>query len=207
MLLAQLSKVPGENNFAMALVGAHGAPPEPPAELRERMAVEGESVAQVVQRVLRAERMGSVLKYLYPYLYLDTHEFRDPAPIRRLAGRAALNHPAVADYFTADGDSSAFDPWRQRFRNSFHQGRSGDVMLSYRPEYVEEYGQKRGISYGSLYNYDARVPLCLYGPQFSAGVYEGVVELIDVAPTLARAMGVPGPSSSPGRVLAEALAE
>ena len=39
-------------------------------------------------------------------------------------------------------------------------------MLSYPPEYVEDYGQGRGISYGSLYNYDVRVPLCFYGPQF-----------------------------------------
>jgi len=80
-------------------------------------------------------------------------------------------------------------------------------MLSYRPEYVEDYGQGRGISYGSLYNYDVRVPLCLYGPQFRAEVFEDPVESVDVAPTLARLMGVPQPSSSTGRVLGEAFAE
>jgi arylsulfatase A-like enzyme len=206
-LFAQLAKTFADGNFAVVLTGAHGAPPEPPGELRDRMAVDGEGVAQTVDRVLRAERMGKVRKYIYPFLYLDTSEFRDPAPIRRLAARAALTHPAVAGYFTADGDSSAFEPWRRRFYNSFHQPRSGDVMLSYQPEYVEEYGQNRGISYGSLYNYDARVPLCLFGPQFRAGVYEREVELVDVAPTLARVMGVAPPSSSTGRVLAEALAE
>jgi hypothetical protein len=206
-LFGQLAKTPGENNFAVVLTGAHGAPPEPPADLRDRMAVQGESVAQAVDRVLRTERMGRVRKYIYPFLYLDTTEFRDPAPIRRLAGRAALGHPAVAGYFTADGDSSAFEPWRRRFYNSFHAARSGDLMLSYQPEYIEEYGEQRGISYGSLYNYDARVPICLYGPQFRAGVYEREVELVDLAPTLARAMGVAPPSSCTGRVLAEALAE
>jgi arylsulfatase A-like enzyme len=80
-------------------------------------------------------------------------------------------------------------------------------MLSYRPEYVEDYGQEQGISYGSLYNYDVRVPLCFYGPQFRAGVFEGPVESVDLAPTLARAMGVAQPSSATGRVLAEAFAE
>jgi arylsulfatase A-like enzyme len=79
-------------------------------------------------------------------------------------------------------------------------------MLSYRPEYVEDYGQNRGVSYGSLYNYDVRVPLCFYGPQFRAGAFEAPVESVDVAPTLARAMGVAAPSSSTGRVLAEAFA-
>jgi arylsulfatase A-like enzyme len=51
------------------------------------------------------------------------------------------------------------------------------------------------------------VPLCFYGPQFRAGVFEGPVESVDLAPTLARAMGVAQPSSATGRVLAEAFAE
>jgi arylsulfatase A-like enzyme len=80
-------------------------------------------------------------------------------------------------------------------------------MLSYQPEFVEDYGGDRGISYGSLYNYDACVPLFFYGPQFRAGVYESTVESVDVAPTLARAMGVGAPSSSTGRVLGQAFGE
>jgi arylsulfatase A-like enzyme len=80
-------------------------------------------------------------------------------------------------------------------------------MLSYRPEYVESFGQGRGVSYGSLYNYDARVPLCLFGPQFRAAEFEHTIEAVDFAPTLARAMGVAQPSSSTGRVLGEALSE
>jgi arylsulfatase A-like enzyme len=84
--------------------------------------------------------------------------------------------------------------------------RSGDVMLSYRPEYVEDFGAGRGVSYGSLYNYDARVPLIFYGPQFRAGVFESPVEAVDVAPTLARVIGIAEPSSAAGRVLGEALA-
>ena len=63
------------------------------------------------------------------------------------------------------------------------------------------------VSYGSLYDYDVRVPLCFYGPQFRAGVFEGPVQSVDVAPTLARVMGVAPPASSVGRVLGEALAE
>ena len=96
--------------------------------------------------------------------------------------------------------------WEQRFRHSFHRKRSGDVMLSYRPEYVEDYSAGRGVSYGSLYSYDARVPLGFYGPQFRAGVFEGPVEAVDAAPTLARALGIAAPSSAVGRVLGEALA-
>ena len=80
-------------------------------------------------------------------------------------------------------------------------------MLSYHAEYVEDFGQGRGVSYGSLYNYDLRSPLCFFGPQFKSGNYEHVVESVDVAPTLARVLRVSAPSSGLGRVLGEALVE
>jgi hypothetical protein len=171
------------------------------------MAVDGESVAQAVNRALIAADAGRVTHYIYPFLYLDTSGFRDPEPLRMIAARAALAHPAVAACYTAGGYCTVRDEFEARFRNSFHHKRSGDVMLSYHPGYVEEFGQGRGISYGSLYNYDARVPLCFYGPQFSTGVFDLPVQSVDLAPTLARAIGVAVPDSSVGRVLGEALAE
>ena len=206
-LLGCLKNGPGENAFNLVLAGAHGAPPAPTAESRPRMAVPGETVAQTVDRVLLASGLGRVTRYLYPFLYLDIASSRDPEPVRRAAGYAALEHPAVAGFYTAGGFCSTSDGWRERFSNSFHLTRSGDVMLSYRPEYVEDYGQGGGISYGSLYNYDVRVPLCFYGPQFPAAVFEAPVRSVDVAPTLARAMGVAPPSSADGRVLGEAFGE
>jgi len=205
-LLTQLAKSPGEGNFNLLLTASHGAPDIPPDTARARMAVDGEALAHRIDRVLSDRGLGRVDKYLYPFLYLDTSGFRDAEEIRKAAGRAALELPAVADYFTAGGASSAQDEWQRRFRNSFHPRRSGDVMLAYHPEYVEEFGPKRGISYGSIYNYDARVPLAMYGPAFRAGVYERMVESVDVAPTLARVLGTALPSSATGRVLSEAMA-
>jgi Type I phosphodiesterase / nucleotide pyrophosphatase len=206
-LFTVLARSPGEGAFNLALAGGHGIPPEPAPESRARMAVRGDDVAATVQKLLAASATGRVEKYIYPFLYLATDSVRDPEPFRLAAARAAMQHPAVAGYFTAGGACSVHNEWEQRFRNSFHPQRSGDVMLSYRPEFVESYGQDRGISYGSLYNYDAVVPLGFYGPQFRPGEHEQMVQSVDFAPTLARAIGVAPPSSSTGRALAEALAE
>jgi len=206
-LLTQLRRTLGDKGFDLAFAGCHGAPPAPGPAARSRMAVEGESVAQAVETALRERNLGHVHEYLYPFLYLDGGTARDLEPMRQAAAAAALEHPAVAGYYTAGGACSSRDEWARRFRNSFHPRRSGDVMLSYRPEYVEDYRQGRGISYGSLYNYDTGVPLCLYGPRFRAATFESPVEAVDLAPTLARVCGVSPPSSSTGRVLAEALAE
>lgn len=205
-LINELNRTAGENSYNLVLAGAHGAPPEPSIELRQRMAVKGETVVDAVQRALPAGPAGRVEKYVYPFLYLGPVALRDAEALQFAAGQGALQSPAVANYYTASGVCSTRDAWVRRFRNSFHAKRSGDVMLSYRPEYVEEYGANRGVSYGSLYNYDARVPLCFFGPSFATGVFERAVESVDVAPTLARVMGVAAPSSSTGHVLGEALA-
>ena len=201
-----LSKAVGENGFNLVVCAAHGAPPEPPKDARARMAVGGDSVAQMVEAAL--QNTGRRLeKYLYPFLYLDRDATSGGAEtVRRLAADAALAHPAVAGYYTAGGGCSENDAWRKRFENSFHAKRSGDAMLSYRPEYVEDFGAGRGVSYGSLYNYDTHVPLVFCGPQFRAGEFDTPVEAVDVAATLARALGIAEPSSSIGRVLSEALA-
>ena len=205
LLLNHLDQTLGARTYNLVLVGAHGGPPAPAPETRPRMAVNGELLAQAIQQGLMASGSGRLEKYLYPFLYLDTRGSLSPEPARQVAGRTALEQPAVAAYYTAAGECSVHDDWERRFRNSFHPRRAGDVILSYQPEYVEDYNQGRGISYGSLYSYDIRTPLCFYGPQFRAGVFEPPVEAIDLAPTLARAMGVAPPSSSSGRVLGEAF--
>jgi len=194
-------------NYNFLLTAAHGAPPLPSDEARARLTVNGETLALAIDKSLATNSLGRVRKYVYPFLYLNTEGFRDAEEVRRAAARAAMEQPSIAGYYTAGGNCSAHDEWERRFQNSFHVKRSGDVMLSYRPEAIEQYGQDRGVSYGSLYNYDVRVPLFLYGPAFRTGVYETAVQSVDFAPTLARVAGFAAPSSSTGRVLAEAILE
>jgi predicted AlkP superfamily pyrophosphatase or phosphodiesterase len=205
-LLTQLDRLLGEDEYSVVLTAAHGIPPAPAPESRSRMAVDGEALAAAVQRELATT--ARVEKYMYPFMYLEGGApIRDIETSRRAAGRAAMNLPPVSTYFTAGGACPLSGEWEERLHNSFHPQRSGDLMLSYRPEYVEEYGAGRGISYGSLYNYDATVPLALFGPQFRPGTYERCLSTVDVVPTLARVLGVAEPSSSIGTVAGEAFAE
>ncbi len=213
-LLALLDKNLGARNYALAFTSAHGAPSDPDGH-RAELAVSGEAVAGAINRALSAHydtgrrKNVYVERYLYPFLYLRQDVLRkafiDPREARAVAGQAALAIPGVAGYYTADGDSSHSGDWVRRFRNSFHAVRSGDAMLAYAPQHVEYYGDGRGISYGSLYNYDSLVPLILYGAPFETQQFETAVESVDLAPTLARVAGIGWPSSSTGWVLGEAL--
>lgn len=195
--LEYLDKARGLGSYTLAFAGAHGAP----RAREKRRSISGEEFARAVDAALGGE---AVERYVYPFLYLR------PGPRTRdgrlAAGRSALNVPGVAGYFTADGDCSHHGGWRERFANSFHAQRCGDVMLAYEPGYVEDYGAAHGISYGSLYNYDAQTPLIFYGPQFAAMRIERTVELTDVAATLARACASALPSSATGQVLRQAFA-
>ncbi|HWC01034.1 MAG TPA: alkaline phosphatase family protein, partial [Bryobacteraceae bacterium] len=215
--LESLNRTVGAGNYTLVFTAAHGAPPEPDEASRPAMAMSGEAIARAIDRGLSeqydhsGDRRTYVEKYLYPFLYLRHEELRrrniDPRQARLVAARAALQVPGVAGYYTADDDSSQRGDWLSRFRNSFHAVRSGDVMLSYFPEFVEDFGAGRGVSYGSLYNYDARVPLFLYGPPFRAATFDHSVQAVDLVPTLARCCRLAEPSSSTGRVLVEALLE
>src|ERR1039458_897033 len=113
-LLGRLAKATGEHGFNLGFAGPHGPPTAPSAESRARMAVNGEGVAQAVNRFLTGTGDGRVLRYLYPFLYLDITPGRDPEAVRVAAGRAALDHPAVAGYYTAGGRCSTLEGWEGR---------------------------------------------------------------------------------------------
>ncbi len=196
---------PGE--VAVVLNGAHGAP-DAPVE-RARFSVNGSTLAQKIENSL-TDRFGPsprrrVETYLYPFLYLRTKpdSLGSAREMRIAAGRAALASGLVQAYYTADGDCSQTGEFAQRMRNSFHATRSGDVMFSYFPGHVEETGDNRGVSFGSLYNYDTEVPLLMWGQAFRAETFEETVDAVDLAPTLARMLDAGVPSSSVGKTLAQ----
>ena len=200
--LDALRKTVGEGNYSVVFSAAHGGPSAPP-----KSSLAGDAVARAVASSLGAVFQNvTVDRYVYPFLYLRAPAAFDRRQIRSAAGQSALQIPGVAGYFTADGDCSHGGEWFRRFRNSFHAVHSGDLMLAYAPGCVEDFGGGRGLSYGSLYNYDGRVPLIFFGPQFRPRTFEEPVETVDIAPTVARLTGVGYPSSTTGRVLGEAFA-
>jgi hypothetical protein len=186
-LLNSLDDTVGENNYQVVFTAAHGAPDAPLGRIA------GKDIVAAMPPSCPVEA------YIYPYLYLRGGNAEAAATAAVKAGKAAA-------WYTADGKCSHTGLWRRRLQNSFYSGRSGDVVLAYAPGFVEDFAGGRGISYGSIYNYDTRVPLILFGPQFRPGEREDNIELTDLAPTLARAMGTALPSSSTGRILGEAFA-
>jgi len=101
--------------------------------------------------------------------------------------------------------SSAILPLALKASNSFYSQKSGDIFLILEP-YAVPVETDVGSTHGNTWNYDAQVPLTLWGePPFCPGYYTSPCEPIDLAPTIAVALGLSQPSSAQGGPLAQTL--
>jgi predicted AlkP superfamily pyrophosphatase or phosphodiesterase len=116
--------------------------------------------------------------------------------------RLLLAEPGVAVVYSRaelESGSRAGAPLFEAMRKSWNAQLSGDLQVGLKPYWM--YGATE-TTHGSPYPYDTNVPLLIYGPSWvRAGRIDERVEMADVAPTLARLLGVPDPSSCEGRAL------
>ena len=93
----------------------------------------------------------------------------------------------------------------RQMRLSFHPGRSGDVLYVYTPYAIpgntSANAKPKGTTHGSPWHYDTNVPLLLMGNGIAPGRYEQRVTPAQLAPTLARLLGI----NSPGGCVEEAV--
>ncbi len=77
-------------------------------------------------------------------------------------------------------------------------GRSGDVIVTLHPSYLEMTWQIKGTTHGTGYSYDTRVPWILYGKNVPAGETFEAVEIIDIAPTISNMLRMGNPNGNSG---------
>jgi hypothetical protein len=77
------------------------------------------------------------------------------------------------------------------------------AVVTFRPYFYAS--TTTNATHGTPHAYDSHVPVIFYGPPFRPGKYAGFVRTVDLAPTLARVLGVPPTEPLDGRVLTQAL--
>jgi predicted AlkP superfamily pyrophosphatase or phosphodiesterase len=95
-------------------------------------------------------------------------------------------------------------PYFDYFRNSYYPGRGHEIKLLFKKHTLPSYRQT-GTSHGSPYEYDTHVPIIFMGPPFQAGRYDRKVATVDLAPTLAKALGIRPEEGIDGVPLEEAF--
>ena len=101
-----------------------------------------------------------------------------------------------------EGAARPGDALFEAARKSWHPQRSADLHFVLKPYWLLG-SHAAGTTHGSPHAYDTNVPVMLYGPAWipAAGRIDKRVEVSDIAPTLAKLLGVPPPAQSEGRVL------
>ena len=114
--------------------------------------------------------------------------------------------PGVARVLTSDDVSTpearrSDDPQVRAVALSYYPGRSGDLTVIVKENWIMT---ATGTTHGTLYDYDRRVPVILYGSGIRPGIHEEPATPSDLAVTIASMLGVELPSPD-GQVLTGAL--
>ncbi len=120
------------------------------------------------------------------------------ARLRALPGVTRVDRPR--DLASAD---TARDPVARRWLNAIPPDVDVELCVTLRPHDV--WGPATSAEHGQPSEDDAHVALILAGPGVRPGRYAGRVQVADIAPTLARLLGVTPLEKVDGRVLVEAL--
>jgi predicted AlkP superfamily pyrophosphatase or phosphodiesterase len=92
---------------------------------------------------------------------------------------------------------------REKIINGYNAQRGGDLLLLTKAGVVD--GYPTGTSHGVLYNYDAHIPLLLFGAGIKHGVVNSPTYMTDIAPTISSLLGIQMPSGSIGKPILEVL--
>jgi hypothetical protein len=194
-LLAALDREVGRDRYTLALTSDHGAGPVP-AQMRTLGLGGGVIDRKAVASAITTAVGGSVIDSISGseiYLSRDAAARLGGLDAREWDGlRAALEEiDGVARVFrTTDllaGRYQAADRLAHAARLSAYPGRTGDLVLITDPYW---FPYQIASTHGTPYGYDQRVPLAFFGRGVRPGRYAAASSPADVAPTLARTIGV-----------------
>lgn len=218
---ASLDTLVGVGEYTVVLSSDHGVMPLPEETVRR---------GEPAERILRAEakrhleaaarQVADAIGIAQPLilgqtngLILDTklaEEKSVRAPDLRKALADAIGRlDYVEDVLTYEDLSEpgkSGDGSRGLYRNSFHPDRTPDIVVQYK-ENILVLEARYGTTHGTPYRYDTHVPLIFWGHGVvdAAKPVKDRVRTIDVAPTLAKLLGLTAPDAIDGVVLREAL--
>lgn len=207
----ELDATVGQDNYLAVLTADHGFSPAP--EYQRAQGLEtgrinfGQAVAHINAGLSRRFGEGRwIIGSSGSSLLLDKNLLAarglDLEAVAQEARGLLLAEPGFAAAYTRGellaGNRSG-EPLFKPFELSWHPDVSGEIQYTVKPNWV--FGNT-GATHGSPYRNDTHVPVMLYGPQWvKPGRVDVPVQVVDIAPTLARILRVPVPASNEGKQL------
>ncbi len=209
-LMAAAERAAGEGRVLFVLSADHGIGPIVESLLSRGVdagRVRTKSVLDTIDAALD-RRFGdedwTLMTLPDVYLSADAIAARgvDPTNVRAAAARAAVTVRGIDAAYPRERLLAGDESVPASFRFSFHPRRSGDVMLRFAPHYHLDYldvAPYVKANHATQYDYDQRIPVVFLGAGVEGGTLADPFPSIDVAPTIAAALGVPVPAGVDGR--------
>lgn len=202
----------GKGNYLVVLTADHGFMPAPEVSQAQGRAAGRQSGSQTLARVNDGlqKQFGAPKLALYfsaSALVLDKKLIAQKGlafdTVANAARALLLAEPGIAVAYTRTelaARSRMSDPHFGQMAKTWHADVSGDVQYALKPYWMMT--SSSITTHGSPHAYDTHVPILMYGPPWiKPARVDQRVEVVDIAPTLARLLGVAVPAASEGRAL------
>ncbi len=201
----------GKDNYIATLTADHGFMPAPEFAASQGLPAGRFNTTEALGRVNAAleKQFGLprlVMGYSGSTLLLDKKLLAQGKlgldAVAEAARNAMMAEPGIAAAYTRAellAGSRASEPLFAQMRRSWNKDVSGEVQYTFKP-WIMAGGNV--ATHGSPYSYDTHVPILMYGPAWiKPGRIDSRVEVVDIAPTLSRILGVQAPSAAEGKLL------
>ena len=154
--------------------------------------------------------------YDHPYLYLTSDIINDPdidlAALETTIAKELVAFPAVSYAVPSTSLERGTVPDNGLTRavlNNYNAARSGNIYVVFNPGWFinDLDGLSVAVVHGSPWRYDTYVPILFAGNGIKPQTVSRRVHTVDVALTLATAVGTKPPSGAAGEVLLEVLGQ
>lgn len=215
------AKVPGGlDNVAVVVTGDHGVVPIPEEanDVYKTGAIRdfGKTVAETVGKALTAKFgegkwvLGEGLYEQNLYLNRDLAAQKNlkMADVEQIASDAAGSVTGVFAAYTRTQimkNGVPPVPFRDRIVNGFNTQLGGDVFVIEGPGNYQYGGT--GTGHGTVWDYDAHVPIIIRARGIKPGIYLNRVHTSDIAPTLCRLLGIESPTGNVGVPLVNTISK
>jgi hypothetical protein len=210
-----LYKLRDSSRILVALTADHGVAPYPGVKSKDPNAGAGyvraalDTAWAAEARVTAALRDSTKFVWETPFLLVDRAALKAAklspdsviaafiAAERRVPG--VLRADLVRDLAKADTTKDAI---ARRWLHMLPPGLPVEVVVTLRPY---DYWYPGIATHGTPHDYDAHVPVIFYGGPFKAGKHDEFARVVDMAPTLAAALGAQPLEPIDGRVLQSSM--
>jgi hypothetical protein len=209
-ILTSLDNTLGKDNYLVFLSADHGVADVPGFAQSQKLP------AGVLDASISSKEVKAALKNAFgegefiraednSQIYLNDSLLKvkalSYAQVHVVVRETLLKRDDVADVVDLHnlGNSTLPDYQLNYVKNGLNPRRSGDIMLVLNPSWFT--GRKQGTTHGTLYRYDAHVPLLFYGWKVKTGETTTRTNISDISPTVADLLNILEPNGSVGNVI------